>query len=121
MVALDPLLEAYEPERGHIEEGTPNRVTTRVGPLRLTATSRTEVIAAPHRAVFVSVQPTRPVHVRTEDTLEPDADGCRYTVTSTLTPTVPVIGPLAARLMARVVARSRRELMRRLREALTPR
>ena len=121
MVALDPLLEAYEPERGHIEQGTLNRVTTRIGPLRMTATSRTEVVDAPHRVVFTSVQPSRPVHVRTEDTLEPDGAGCRYSVTSTLTPTVPVVGPFAARLMARLIARSRRELMRRLREALTPR
>ena len=118
MVALDPLLVAYEPERGVIEEGTLNRVTTRIGPLRTTMTSRTEVLDPPSRVVFASVRPSRPVHVRTEDTLEPLGQGCPYVVTATLTPTVPVVGQLAARLMARAMARSRRELMQRLRSAI---
>jgi hypothetical protein len=44
MVALDPMLVAYEPERGVIEQGTVNRVTTRIGPVRTTVTSRTEIL-----------------------------------------------------------------------------
>ena len=118
MIALDPLLVAYEPERGVIEQGTLNRVTTRIGPLRTTMTSRTEVVDPPSRVVFASVKPSRPVHVRTEDALEPAGQECRYIVTSTLTPTVPGIGQLAARLMARVIARSRRRFMERIRTAI---
>jgi hypothetical protein len=132
MVALDPLLVAYEPERGVIEQGTLNRVTMRLGPLRLTSTSRTELLDPPHRVLFVSVQPARPVHVRTEDMVEPVGDGCRYTVPSTLTPTLPLYRhehahadaaahrPARGPVHGRAIARSRRQLMNRLRSALAP-
>ncbi len=70
MVTLDPLLVAYEPERGVIEEGTLNRVTMRLGPLRLTSTSRTEVLDPPQRVVFVSVHPKRLGHASVTLTLD---------------------------------------------------
>jgi carbon monoxide dehydrogenase subunit G len=118
MVALDPLLDAYEPERGVMEAGTLNRVRGRVGPLRTTLVTRTEVLEPPTRAVFVSVKPSRPVRARTEDTLEPAEGGCRYRVTVTAIPTVPAVGHLAARLLAGTMVRSRRRFMANLRTAL---
>jgi hypothetical protein len=118
MVALDPALDAYEPELGTIEAGTLNRVRGRVGPFPTTLVTRTELLEPPTRAVFVSVTPSRPVRVRTEDTLEPVDGGCRYRVTVTVTPTVPVIGPLAARLLAVMMMRSRRRFMAMLHAAV---
>lgn len=119
MVALDPLLVAYEPERGTLEVGTLNRVTARVGPFRTRLTTRTEALEPGRRAVFVSVRPRFPVRVRAEDTLEPTGAGCRYTVAMTVTPTLPVIGHLLAPLIARRIARQRQQLIGRLREELT--
>jgi hypothetical protein len=116
MVALDPLLEAYEPERGAIEAGTLNRVTARLGPFRFRLTTRTELLEAPRRAAFVSVSPSRPIRLRAEDTLEPVEGGCRYTMTATATPTLAAVGHVAARLVPRIMARSRRRFLRRLRE-----
>jgi hypothetical protein len=118
MVAIDPLLERYEPETGTIQQGTSNRLTARFGPVRSRLTTFTEVLEPPHRAVFVSVTPSRPVRVRTEDLLEPLEGGCRYRVTITAVSTAPGIGPLAAALVPRVMARSRSRFMQRLRTAL---
>jgi hypothetical protein len=119
MVAADPLFEAFEPELGVITEGTTNRITTRLGPVRLRATSRTEVLEPPRRATFVSVRPARPVHLRSEETLAAViGDRCRYEVVSTLTPTVPVVGHLAARLMGANIRWSRRRLVGALRAML---
>jgi hypothetical protein len=114
MIALDPLLEAYEPEHGTLREGTLNRVTSRLGPWRMVMTTRTEVLDPPHRAVFVSVAPARPVRARTEDTLEPSPDGCRYTVVVTVKPTLPAVGHIAAFVAAAMMGRSRRRFMDRL-------
>jgi uncharacterized protein YndB with AHSA1/START domain len=114
MVALDPLLVAYEPEHGVIEAGTTNRVTSRVGPVRTTLVSRTEALEPPHRAVFVSVSPSHPVLVRAEDRLEAADGGCRYRVTFTVTPTTPLLGAPVARLVLRQLTRTRRGLMERL-------
>jgi carbon monoxide dehydrogenase subunit G len=119
MVALDPALDAYEPERGTMEAGTLNRVRGRVGPIRTTLVTRTEELDPPTRAVFVSVRPSRPVRARTEDTLEPVEGGCRYRVTVTVTPTVPVVGHLAARLLAATMMGGRRRFMTNLRTAVT--
>jgi carbon monoxide dehydrogenase subunit G len=118
VVALDPVLVAYEPETGTVEEGTLNRVTARVGPFRTVMTTRTEVLEPPHRAVFASVSPSRPVRVLTEDTLESTERGCRYTVTMTITPTVPVFGHLAAKLIGPMMIRGRRRFMERLHTSL---
>jgi hypothetical protein len=119
MVDLDPLLISYEPENGAMEEGTLNRVRSRVGPFPATLTTRTEILEPPHRAVFVSVKPSKPVHVRAEDSLEEAADGCRYRVVLTVTPTLPGLGPLAARYVAGRLAQSREHLMPRLRDVMT--
>jgi hypothetical protein len=120
MVALDPLLVSYEPENGVMEEGTLNHVRSRVGRFPVSLTSRTERLEPPHLVVFVSVRPARPVHVRTEDTLEQVDGGSRYRVEFTVTPTVPVIGPLAARFVAAQLVRTREALMERLRDVLIP-
>jgi carbon monoxide dehydrogenase subunit G len=114
MVALDPLLDRYEPERGRIEAGTLNRVRTRLGPFRATLTTRTELLEPPRRAVFVSVSPSRPVRARTDDTLEPANGGCLYRATITVTPTLPLFGPLLARVMIRRMVAGRRRFMERL-------
>ncbi len=119
MIALDPMIESYEPENGVIEGGTLNVVTSRIGPLRLHMTTRTEILEPPHRAVFVSVVPRRPVQVRVEDTLSPVYGGTLYTVRLTVEP-AGVLGRLLAPLVARFMARSRRRLMRRLFEELKP-
>ena len=119
MVALDPLIDAYEPEHGTIEAGTLNRVRSRLGPLRTTMTTRTELLEPPYRAVFVSVSPSRPVQARTEDTLEPANGGCRYRVTVTVTPTLPLLGPLLARVMIRTMVAGRHRFMERLHTAIT--
>ena len=89
--ALDPLLESYEPENGVMEVGTLDRVRSRAGPFSAVLTTRTERLEPPSRAVFVSVRPARPVHVRSEDTLEPTGDGCRYRVVFTVTDLTKVI------------------------------
>jgi carbon monoxide dehydrogenase subunit G len=115
MVALDPLLDRYKPERGTIEEGTLNRVRARLGPLRTTMTARTELLEPPRRAVFVSVSPSRPVRVRTEDVLEAVEGGCSYRVTVTVTPTVPLVGRPAVWVMVRTMAADRRRFQARLR------
>lgn len=115
MVAIDPAVEAYEPDGGTLAEGTLNRVTGRMGPLRTRMTTLTEVLDPPRRAVFTSVVPSRPVTARTEDMLESTTAGCRYTVTVTVTPTLPVVGHLAAVFLARYMVRSRRVFMDRLR------
>jgi hypothetical protein len=119
MVDMDPLLVSYEPENERLEEGTLNRVRSRVGPFPATLITRTEILDPPHRAVFVSVRPSRPVHVRTEDSLEEADGGCRYRVVFTVTPTVPGLGPLAARYVAGRLARTREQLMARLRDVMT--
>ena len=119
MLALDPMIESYEPENGALEEGTLNRVTSRIGPWRARMTTRTETLDSPHRAVFVSVVPRRPVRVRVEDTLSPVSSGTLYTAKLTVEPTRPV-GRLLAPLIARFMARSRRQMMRRLAEELKP-
>ncbi|WP_052667021.1 SRPBCC family protein [Nitriliruptor alkaliphilus] len=121
MIAVDPLLVAYEPERGVLEEGTLNRVTARVGPFRARLMTRTEVLEPGRRAVFVSVRPRFPVRVRAEDTLEPTGSGCRYTVAMTVTATLPVVGHLLAPLIAWRMARQRQQLIGRVREELTRR
>jgi carbon monoxide dehydrogenase subunit G len=118
MIALDPLLERYEPEGGTIQEGTLNRVRARFGPFRATMTTRTELLEPPHRAAFVSVSPSRPFRVRTEDTLQPVEGGCRYRVTVAVTPTMPVAGRPAAWLLARTMVRGRRRFMARLLTAM---
>jgi hypothetical protein len=119
MIALDTLLDRYEPEHGTIEAGTLNRVTARIGPFRTTMTTRTELLQPPRRAVFVSVSPSRPVRARTEDTLDPVDAGCRYRVTITVTPTLPVLGPLAARVLIRTMVRGRRRFLARLHTEVT--
>jgi hypothetical protein len=119
MISLDPLLDRYEPEGGTIEEGTLNRVRARFGPFRTTMTTRTELLEPPNRAVFVSVAPSRPVRVRTEDVLQRVEGGCRYRVTVTVTPTVPVVGRLAGWALARTMIRGRRRFQARLRTVLT--
>ena len=118
MVALDPALDSYEPEHGTVEAGTLNRVRARLGPLRTSMTTRTEELEPPHRAVFVTVAPSRPVRARTEDTLEAVAGGCRYRVTITVTPTLPLLGPLVARASIRTILAGRRRFMKRLRAEL---
>jgi hypothetical protein len=119
MVTLDPMLDAYEAERGTIQAGTLNQVTARFGPLRTRLTTRTELLEPPHRAVFVSVSPSRPVRARVEDTLEPAKGGCRYRVMITLTPTLPLFGPLLARVMIRTMVAGRRRFVQRLHTAIT--
>lgn len=118
MVERDPLLVDYQPENGVIEEGTLNRVTTKVGPLRMKATSRTAVLDPPHRVVFESVEPAAPVRITTEDRLDPAEGGCRYQVTSTIVPTN-ILGRLVAPLMGRTIARTRRRLMADLHQELS--
>jgi hypothetical protein len=119
MVELDPLLLAYEPEGGTMAEGGLNRVTSRLGPLRVRLTTRTEVFDPPGRAMFASVAPSRPVHVSADDRLDPTPTGCRYSVSFVVTPTVPVVGDLAATVVLRRLVSTRRRLMARLREELT--
>ena len=119
MLALDTMIESYEPEHGALEEGTLNRVTSRIGLLRLRMTTRTETLERPHRAVFVSVSPRRPVQVRVEDTLSSAGSGTLYTVRLTVEPTG-VVGRLLAPLVARLMGRSRRRLMRRLADVFRP-
>jgi hypothetical protein len=114
MVAIDPVRDRDEPESGEIEQGTLNRVQTRLGPLRARVTTRTKVLDPPHRAVFVSVAPSRPVRIRTEDTLEAVADGCIYRIMVTVTPTVPVIRRLAGWALVRMMVRGRRRFQARL-------
>ena len=118
MVAMDPALEAFAPENGAVEVGTVNRITIRLGPFRARIVTRTEVLDPPNRVMFVGVSPARPVHVVTEDTLEPSGRGCRYTVMHSVTPTFPVIGSIIAPLVARGLARTRRTLMERIRNTL---
>jgi hypothetical protein len=119
MLAMDPSLDRYEPEHGTIERGTLNRVRARFGPFRAWMVTRTERFEPPHRAVFVSESPSRPVRARTEDILEPVGSGCRYRVTVTVTPTVPLVGGLAAWLSVRMMVRARRRFLGRLRTAIT--
>ena len=54
----------------------------------------------------------------TEDTLEPVEGGCRYRVTVTITPTLPLLGPLVARASIRTMLAGRRRFMERLRAEL---
>jgi hypothetical protein len=118
MVALDPLIDRYEPELGTVQAGTLNRVRGRLGPFPTRLVTRTEVIEPPRRAVFVSVAPSRPVQVRAEETLEPVDGGCRLRVTVTVTPTMRVVGPPAAWATARLMVRARRRFLARLRAAV---
>ena len=115
MVELDPLIDGYEPENGVVEEGTLNRVRSRVGPFPARLVTRTEVVEPPHRVVFESVSPSRPVRIRAEETLEALDDACRIRVRITVTPTLPLLGPLFARLIVRTMLTQRRRLLERLR------
>ena len=47
MVALDPLIDRYEPENGVVEEGTLNRVHRRIGPFPVRLVTRTELVEPP--------------------------------------------------------------------------
>ena len=113
MLRLDPMLESYEPENGALEEGTLNRATSRLGPLRLRMTTRTEVLEPPFRAVFVSVTPKRPARIRVEDTLTSVEGGTSYAIRISVEP-VGVAGRLLAPSLARFMARSRRQMVERL-------
>jgi carbon monoxide dehydrogenase subunit G len=120
MLDLDPLLVSYEPETGEVKEGTLNRATSRIGPIRMTMTTRTEVLAPPTRAVFVSVRPSRPAVVRVEDTLIAADGGTVYRITISAKP-VGLLGIIAAPLLVRMMARSRRQLLDRLAAQLAAR
>ena len=115
MVALDPLIDRYEPEKGVIEAGTLNRVRSRVGPFPARLVTRTEVVEPPRRALFVSVRPSRPVRIRAKDTLEPADGGCRYRVTIAVTPTLPLLGAVFARAIICTMLARRRRFLERLR------
>lgn len=115
MVALDPLIDSYEPENGAVEEGTLNRVRSRIGPFPARLVTRTEVVDAPHRVVFESVSPSRPVRIRSEETLAALEDGCCIRVRISVTPNLPLVGPLFARLVIRTMLTQRRRLLERLR------
>ncbi len=115
MVALDPLIDRYDPEHGVIEAGTLNRVQGRIGPFPTRLVTRTEALEPPKRAVFVSVTPSQPVRIRAEETLDPAEDGCRLRVTITATSTLPLLGPLFARAIIRTMLAQRRRLLDRLR------
>ena len=118
MVALDPALDSYEPEHGTVQAGTLNRVRAHVGPFPATMTTRTEELEPPHRAVFVTVSPSRPVRARTEDTLEAVQGGCRYQITIAVTPTLPLLGPPVARASIRDKLAGRRRFMNHLQAEL---
>ena len=115
MVALDPLIDSYEPENGVVEEGTLNRVRSRIGPFPARLVTRTEVVDPPHRVVFESVSPSRPVRIRAEETLEALDDACRIRVRISVTPNLPLVGPLLARVVIRTMVTQRRRLLERLR------
>jgi hypothetical protein len=119
MVELDPAFEAYEPEGGVIQEGTVNHIVSRLGPFRINGVTRTTVLEPPRRAVFENVSPRWPVRVTAEDVLEDADGGCRYRVTMRFEASDP-IGWLAIRPMASFLARTRRQVMGRVREELTP-
>lgn len=117
MIAMDPVLESFEPEGGVLTEGELNHVASRLGPLWAKAVSRTAVLDPPHRAVFESVKPHWPLRIRTEDALEEVEGGTRHRVTTELEASDPV-GWAMIRPMAGFFARTRRELMRRLQAEL---
>lgn len=118
MVALDPLIDRYEPEHGVIEVGTLNRVCSRIGPFSARLVTRTEALEPPRRATFVSVRPARPVRIRAEEALEPTEAGCRLRVTITATPTLPLLGSLSARTVSRMMLTQRHRLLERLRDEM---
>ncbi|HJR25700.1 MAG TPA: SRPBCC family protein [Acidimicrobiales bacterium] len=102
---IDPAVRRWEPDRRPIGIGTTFEIRGWFQWLPIRGTSRVTEWDPPHRGVFESIRPIRPLRVLAVHELEPDGAGTRYTWSQTFFHDGRV-GRLAARVITPLVART---------------